>query len=438
VCGIVPALRATRPNLTASLKTESASGSRIRFDLRRALVVAQVAMSLLLLIGAGLFVRSLQNLKTLDPGFARERVLLVSVHPEQMGYKGQRLRDFYERLLDRSRALPGVRTAALAYLTPLAGSRWNNDVTFEGYDRKPDEQPWVDFNSVSRGYFEALGIPLITGRDFREEDNPPVSSDAPRGRPQDEKLGPPKLVAIINEAAANKYFAHQNPIGRHFTRDDKFDMGKAFEIVGVVKNANYFDLREPVEPMIYLPAWRLAANGNTLCVRTSGDPEAIETAVRREVSTIDARVPVLQFLTLGRQFDDSIAQERTVTTLCGFFGTLAVLLAAIGLYGVMAHSVTRRYREIGIRMALGAERGKVLWMVLRETLWMIGIGAAIGLPAAFATTRLVRSFLFGLTPQDPMAIAFATAALVVITGIAGFVPARRATRVDPMVALRYE
>jgi ABC-type antimicrobial peptide transport system permease subunit len=205
-----------------------------------------------------------------------------------------------------------------------------------------------------------------------------------------------------------------------------------------VKNSNYFDIRKAVEPMVYLPVWRLRASGNTLCVRTAGEPERVANAIRREVSGIDASVPVLQTFTLEQQFDNTIAQERTVTTLCGFFGSLAVLLAAIGLYGVMAHSVTRRYREIGIRMALGAERRVVMWMVLRETMWMIAMGAAIGLPAAFATTRLVQSFLYGLTAQDPLSITLATIGLAAITGLAGYIPALRATRVDPMVALRYE
>jgi predicted permease len=436
VCGIVPALQATRPNLTTALKNEAAAGGRIRFDPRRALVVTQVAISLLLLIGAGLFVRSLKNLKALDVGFVRERVLLVNVNPNMMGYKGQRLREFYERLLQRTRSLPEVRQAALANITPLAGSRWNSGTTFEGYDRKPDERPSVDHNSVSPGYFESLGIPLLQGRDFRDEDNPAV---VPEPKPGDEEvLAPPKAVAIINETAANKYFAHQNPIGRHFTHGDKFDAAKAFEIVGVVKNSNYFDIRKSVDPMVYIPAWRLRAGGNTLCVRTTGDPERLVNSIRREVAAIDGSVPVLQTFTLEQQFDNTIAQERTVTTLCGFFGSLAVLLAAIGLYGVMAHSVTRRYREIGIRMALGAERGVVMWMVLRETLWMIAIGAAIGLPAALATTRLVQSFLYGLTPQDPLSIALATIGLAMVTGLAGYIPALRATRVDPMVALRYE
>jgi predicted permease len=436
VCGILPALQATRPNLTMALKNESSAAGRVRFDLRRALVVTQVAVSLLLLIGAGLLVRSLENLKSLDPGFIRERVLVVDVNPGTMGYKGRRLRDFYDRLLERTRALPDVRAAALSNITPFSGSRWNDGTSFEGYERQADERPWVDHNAVSPGFFGSLGIPLLEGRDFRDEDNPAVTPDPQPG--DDEKLGPPRAVAILNEAAANKYFAHQNPIGRHFSHGDKFDNAKAFEIVGVVKNSNYFDIRKAVEPMVYVPVWRLRASGNTLSVRTAGDPERVANAIRREVASIDASVPVLQTFTMEQQFDNTIAQERTVTTLCGFFGLLAVLLAAIGLYGVMAHSVTRRYREIGIRMALGAERRIVMWMVLRETLWMIVIGAAIGLPVAFATTRLVRSFLYGLTPQDPLSIVLATIGLAIITGLAGYIPALRATRVDPMVALRYE
>ena len=439
LCGIVPALQSTRPDLTSALKNETAAGGRIRFDLRRALVVTQVAISLLLLIGAGLFVRSLRNLESLDPGFVRERVLLVDVNPSLMGYRGQRLREFYERLLERTRAMRGVRSASIAIITPLSGSRWNDTIAFEGYERKADEKPWVDHNSVSRGYFKTLGIPLIAGRDFRDEDNPAITPDPTNvAQVVNGPLPPPPPVAIINEAAANQYFPHQNPVGRHLTRAKTFDIANSFEIVGVVKNSNYFDLRKAVEPMVYLPAWRLRAGGNTLCVRTTADAESLASAIRREVSALDASVPVLQTFTLEQQFDNNIAQERTVTTLCGFFGLLAVLLAAIGLYGVMAHSVTRRYREIGIRMALGAERRVVLGMVLRETAWMIVIGAAIGLPAAFATTRLVQSFLYGLTPQDPLSIVLATLGLAIVTGIAGYIPAWRATRVDPMIALRYE
>ena len=206
----------------------------------------------------------------------------------------------------------------------------------------------------------------------------------------------------------------------------------------MVKDAKYFNLRQPVESMIYVPVWRFGSGSNTLCLRSSGKPSELAAAVRREVAGIDAAIPVLHTLTLEEQYDNTISQERTVASLCGFFGGLAVLLAAIGLYGVMAHSVMRRYREIGIRIALGAKSGSVLWLVLRDTALMIGIGACIGLPAAFALTRLVSSFLYGLTPQDPLSIVMATGALIVVTAVAGYIPARRATRVDPLIALRYE
>jgi predicted permease len=439
ICGIVPALQATRPNLTSALKNEVATIGRIRFDLRRGLVVAQVAMSLLLLIGAGLFVRSLQNLRSLDPGFVRERVLLVNVNPQQSGYKGQRLRDFYERLLARVRTMNGVHVASLAAITPLSGSRWNGGIIAEGYTWKPDEKPYVDFNAVTTGYFQTMGIPVLAGRDFRPEDNPPFTPDPPRIQPKEpEKLGPPPPVAIVNEAFAKHFFAHTNPVGRHFINGDKPDSTRNFEIVGMVRDSKYFDIREAIEPMVYVPMWRLGANGTTLCIRTTGWPEQLVSAVRHETANIDPAIPVLQSLTMEEQFDNVISQERVVTTLCSFFGGLAVLLAAIGLYGVMAHAVTRRYREIGIRMALGAKSGSVLWLVLRDTALMIGIGACIGLPAALALMRLVSSFLYGLTPQDPLSIALATGGLIAVTALAGYIPARRATRVDPMVALRYE
>ena len=441
VCGLVPALQATRPNLTSALKAEAPVIGRIRFDLRRALVVLQVAISLLLLIGAGLFVRSLQNLKNLDTGFLRQSVLVVSVNPQDSGYKGQRLRDYYERLLAGAQRFPGVRRASLAQITPLAGSRWNSGITVEGYDRKADEKPWVDFNSVTAGYFDTLGIPMLLGRDFRAEDNPPFTPDPkPRTDKSDkkEKLGPPALVAIVNEAFVKHYFGSRNPIGLHFSQGSSLDLTNAFEIVGVVRDARYFNIRKSVEPMVYVPVWRFGSSFETLCIRSVGKPEQLVAAVRHEAANLDPAIPIQQTLTLEDQFDNNISQERVVTTLCGFFGVLAVVLAAIGLYGVMAHAVTRRYREIGIRMALGAKSRTVLWLVMRDTALMIAIGACIGLPAAFGLTQTVKSFLYGLSPIDPVSIILATAALAFVTALAGFIPARRATRVDPMVALRYE
>jgi predicted permease len=439
--GIAPAIQTARPNLTSALKNESAAGGRIRFDLRRALVVLQVAISLLLLIGAGLFVRSLSNLESLDPGFNRESVLIVETNPLALGYKQQRIRDYFERVIDRLPAVPNVRVASLSQITPQGGSRWSSGISVEGYTRPADEPPSVNFNSSSPGYFATMGIPLLRGRDFRSEDNPPTSPEPTPRKDSDasEPLPPPAPVAIVNEAFVKKYFPNESGLGRHFTSDKKkFDMARSFEIVGVVKDANYFDLRKRVDPMIYVPIWRQDARSAAICIRTIGPPGQVIHAIRREMAGVDAAIPILQTVTLEDQFDNTIAQERTVSTLCGFFGGLAVLLAAIGLYGVMAYTVTRRYREIGIRMALGAQQGSVLWLVLRDTAWMVGIGALIGLPAAIGLTRLVESFLYGLTPQDPMSIALATVGLLVVTGLAGYIPALRATRVDPLVALRQD
>lgn len=437
VCGLVPALQSTRPNLVTALKSETAAARRSRFDLRRVLVVAQVAISLLLLIGAGLFVRSLSNLQNLDPGFVRESVLLVSVSPQASGYKGQRLRDYYERLLAKASAYPDVRAASLANITPLSNSRWNQDVAIQGYTWKPDEKPFIDFNAVSPRFFETLGIPLIAGRDFTNQDYPAVTPDPkPKPDPADKLKGP--RVVIINETMAKRFFPRTSPLGARLCRDEKFTMEESYEIVGVVKDAKYFGLREATESMIYVPAWRDGANGKTLCLRTTGRPERLVAAIRRDAAALDATIPVLQTLTMTDQYDNNIAQERMLTTLGGFFGGLALLLAAVGLYGVMAHAVARRVREIGIRMALGARAGEVRWLILRETALMVGAGALIGIPAALALTRLLTTFLYGLTPQDPLSIAAATFLLLGITALAGYIPARRATRVDPMIALRYE
>jgi predicted permease len=437
LCGLVPALQSTRPNLVTALKNETSAARRSRFDLRRVLVVAQVALSLLLLAGAGLFMRSLSNLEKLDPGFVRERVLLVSVNPQNSGYLGTRLRDYYERLLSKTASNSEVRVASLVNITPLSNSRWNSEISLLDYQWKPQERHVADMNSATPHFFETLRIPMVAGRDFTDQDNPAFTPDG-RTAPDPKLKTQGPRVAIVNESFAKKYFANRSPLGERVCRDKQFKMEESLEIIGVVKDVRYFGVRKDTEPMVYVPIWRDGAGARTLCVRTTGDPSHVVAAIRREAAALDPTIPVTQTLTLADQFDNNIAQERILTMLCGFFGVLAVLLAAIGLYGVMAHAVARRVREIGIRMALGAQAGEVRWLILRETALMVGCGAAIGLPAAFFTTRLVESFLFGLTPQDPLTLAGSTLALLAVTAIAGYIPARRATRVDPMIALRYE
>jgi predicted permease len=307
----------------------------------------------------------------------------------------------------------------------------------EGYEFKPDEKPYVDFNSVSPRFFETLGIPIVAGRDFRDQDNPAFTPD-PQPKPDPAEMRSRPRVIIVNQSFAKKFFGNRPAVGARMCRNDKFKIEDAYEIIGVVKDAKYFGVREATEPMAYVPVWRDGSGRQSLLVRTTAEPERIVGAIRREAAALDAAIPVLQTLTMSEQFDNNIAQERMLTTLCSFFGALALLLAAVGLYGVMAHSVARRVREIGIRMALGARGREVLWLILREVTLMVGIGTLIGLPAAFALTRLVTTYLFGLTPQDPVSIAGSVAVLLAITSLAAYIPARRATRIDPMVALRYE
>ncbi len=382
-------------------------------------------------------------MRDLDPGFLRENVLLVRTSAGSIGYKGQRIRMFEERLLEAASRLPGVRVSSLASITPLEGSRWNGDISVQGYQRKPDEKPYVDMNAVSPRYFETFGIPILMGRDFRDQDNPAFTRDPPDkppmpGQKPPEPPGSPPKVAIINQTMAKKFFPNESPLGKRFTSGDKFKMEDSFEIVGVVRDTRYFGLREAVESMIYFPNWRQGAGDRMLCLRSTGDLKQLIEGVRRQVRNLDSAIPVVNTITMDDQVNNSVSQERLIATLCTFFGALALLLAAVGLYGLMAHTATRRTREIGIRMALGAQRTNVLWMILRDGILLVVLGAVIGIPVAFGVTRFVSSFLYGLTARDPATMAIATVLLALVTIIASLLPARRASKVDPMVALRYE
>jgi predicted permease len=441
VFGIAPALRCTKPDLIPVLKDEvPGSTGPSRLTLRNALVVVQVALSLLLLIGAGLFVRSLGNLRSVETGFRHDQTVIVSVNPNRNGYKGQRLREFFERLRARITALPGISSVSLAAITPLSGMRWNNDFTVEGYQWKPDEEKTVDINAVGPRYFETIGLPLMLGRDFRDEDNPAVTPEPPESfmaeRKQPEPPGP--RVAIVTESIARRFFSGRNPIGSHICFGEEYDSSRAYEIIGVVKDARYFGLREKSEPMAYLPIWRQNPFATSICIRTNRDMASLVADVRRLVTDLDPAVPVMNSRTMQQQIDNDILTDRLIATLSGFFGFLALLLAAVGLYGVISYAVTRRTREIGIRMALGAPRSVVLRLVVRDAALLILAGAAIGIPSALAATRLVKSFLFGIDAQDPVTILGGTAVLAAAAALACFVPARRATRVDPMSSLRYE
>jgi len=441
VFGIAPALRCTRPDLIPVLKDEvPGSTGTSRLTLRNALVIVQVALSLLLLIGAGLFVRSLSNLKNLEIGFRRDQTVIVFVDPDRNGYKGQRLRDFFERLRSRIAAVPGVRSISLAAITPLSGMRWNDDFTVEGYRWQPGDQKYVDMNAVGPRYFETVGLPLLLGRDFRDDDNPAFSPDPPTTimaeLHQPELPGP--RVAIITESMARRFFPGRNPIGSHVCFAEEYEADHAYEIIGVVKDAHYFGLRKEIEPMVYLPLWRQNTFSKAICIRTTRDMAGLVADVRRLVTDLDPAVPVMNARTMEQQIDEDILEDRLIATLSSFFGVMALLLAAVGLYGVISYAVTRRTREIGIRMALGAPRSAVLRLVIRDAGLLITAGAIIGIPSALALTRLVKSFLYGISAQDPVTIIAGTTVLAAAALLACFVPARRATKVDPMAALRCE
>lgn len=439
--GIAPALKSTKPDLIQSLKEDSpgASGPS-RLTLSNALVVTQVALSLVLLIGTGLFVRSLGQLHNIDSGFRADNTLVVTIDPGRNGYKGQRLRDFYERLRPNVENLPGVQSVSLAEITPLGGSRWNGDVSVEGYEWKDDEKKYIDMNAVGPRYFETVGIPLLQGREFRDEDNPAYSLDPPeKFTPGVEPPEPPgPRLAIINESFAKHFFEGRTPIGLHLVTDEKYKPERAYEIIGVVKDAHYFGLREANEPMIYFPVWRPEARSRSICIRTSRDSAQLAAGISREVTAIDPGIPVLAVRSMNQEIDNDILVDRLIATLSSFFGLVALLLAGVGLYGVISYGVTRRTREIGIRMALGAQRGSVLWLVMRRAAGFMLIGAVIGVPGALFATRLVKSLLYGISAQDPITIVMATIVLGAVAALASFLPARRATKVDPMVALRHE
>jgi predicted permease len=349
----------------------------------------------------------------------RERLLFIETNMIQTGYQPQRARSFYERLRDEAERLPGVRAASTASTAPFGDGRPRDQVQIEGHQWAPDETRIVDMNIVAPRYFEVAGIPIVRGRDFRSSDKP--------------------AVAIVNEAFVRHFFGGGSAIGRRLCLGEKWDAARAYEIVGIVADAHYYSLRQSVEPMIYLPPYSDSDwSGGILCVRTAGDPKQIIGAIRRMVAKIDPAVMVTETRTMEANLNRALLQERLVATLSGFFGAVALLLAAVGLYGVTSQAVTRRKREIGIRMALGAQSREVLWMALRDALSMVGIGAAMGVLAVLALLRYTESLLFGVKAQDPATIAVAASLIFAVTALAGFLPALRATRVQPIAALRQE
>ena len=418
--GLAPALRAAHSSSALALRGEArtfVSGGGL-VSLRSGLILVQVALSLPLLIGSALFLNSLRNLRGVDPGFGRSNVLIASINPALNGYSVEKTHNFYNELLAGLRSTPGVQAASLATDSPISGSWDMNGIVVEGYQPRPGERTSSQHSSVSTDYFRSLGISLVAGRDFTE---------------QDTNGAPP--VTIINELMARHFFGNTNPIGKRIGLEKVPDT----VIVGVVKDAQYLSLREPALRHFYQPIKQEPRLFDlTMHVKTAGEPTAVVEQVRAQVQKLDPHLPLYDVKTLAAQIDESLTQERLVTWLCTAFGLLATLLTALGLYGVLAFSVAQRTREIGIRVALGAQARDVFKLIIGQGMLLVAIGVGLGLGASYALTRLIASLLFGVTPTNAMTFVVVPAGLALVALVACYLPARRATKVDPLVALRYE
>jgi predicted permease len=421
VFGLLPALRASRPDPWTTLKDTmgSIAGTGGSLFLRKGLVTAQVALSFLLLFGAGLFVRSLQNLKTTDAGVTLDNLVVFEVAPALSGYDNQRATLLYGQLLDRLRSSPGVKSAGLATVAILAGDEWDSTMSVEGHQSKDGEDMQAFMNAVSPGYFETMKVPLLEGRDFRSGDAKEEST-----------------VAIVNRRFADHFFPGRSAVGRRIGFGDGPGTKLTIEIVGVAANALYEGPREGVHRQVFVPNW--GKNSGVFYLRTLTPSASVYRLVRNEVRHVDPSIPVYGMKTLEAQLDDTLLTDRLVATLSAGFGLLATLLASIGLYGVMAFLVARRRKELGIRLTLGAQPSLVIWMVMREVLLLLAIGLAIGIPAAMALGRYVAGQLYGIRPHDPAIAGWTVLLLTVVSAVAGLIPAQRASRIDPILALRSE
>lgn len=420
VFGMAPALRATGVNVSTALKEGSRSIAGSRSLLGKSLLIVQVAISLVLLIGAGLFLRTVENLRTVDVGFNPRNLVLFSVRPGLNEYDAARARALYDEMTTRIRSAPGVRSVALSHVGLLSGGRNSTSIFVQGRSYQPGRQDnGIHRLVVSPGFFETMEMPLLLGRRFTERDHAKAQK-----------------VVVINEAATRKYFANENPIGQRF--GSSIETTGDLEIVGVLRDARYNSVREPAPPTMYVPYTQHRVLNAVFEVRTAGDPRTAIGGIREAVKQIDPNLPVTDVSTQSEQIERRFSQEKVFARAYALFGGLALLIAAIGLFGLMSYNVSRRTNEIGVRMALGAQRGDVLRLVMNESMLLVFVGIGLGVAAALAAGRLVATLLFGLSPTDAGTMAIAGTVMIAVSALAGYLPARRASRVDPLVALRYE
>jgi predicted permease len=417
VFGLVPALRATQVDLASAMKENSRSVVVSRTWLSKALLITQVAVSVVLLIGAGLFVRTLQNLQSVDVGFTSSNILMFRINPALNRYAPERVTQLYERVQAALEALPGVQTVSFTRTPLLSGSTSTTSMFRQGAQTDKDGKDFY-IMSVSPKFMDTMKIPVLRGRDFDGRD-----------------IAKPTASVIINETAAKKYFANEDPIGQRIGQSP--EESAQSEIIGIIRDTKYDSVREAAPPTVYTSI-RPGTRSLTVMVRTAGEPGAMTETVRTALQQVDPDVPMTGITTQSEQVDNRFAQERLFALAYSLFGGLALLLACIGLFGLMSYSVSRRTNEIGIRMALGAQRAGVVGMVLRESMLMVAIGVVVGLAGAVAGGRFIESVLYGLSTTDVWTISAAIGATILVSLAAGYLPARRAARVDPMVALRYE
>lgn len=427
VFSLAPAFQFRRPDVTQALKQQAAVIAGGSVHLRRATVVAQVALSLLLLVGAGLFVRTLRNLRTLNVGFVTDHLVTFTVDPKLAGYEDKQTFALYREILDKLSALPGVRSAAATNDPELANNNWGRNITIAGYQPAEGDHMNVEWARVSPGYFSTLKMPLLAGREISDSD----------------RLGTHK-VAVVNESFARRYFGQSQAALGHYFCGGAGQVTPDIEIVGVVKDVRHTTVRETPRRTVFLPYLQdtdpghAYALGLAFYVRTWQDPKAAESMIRAAMLALDSKLVLDEFRTMQEQVESNLSDERVIALLATSFGVLAALLAGIGIYGLLAYATAQRTREIGLRMALGASRVDVVRLVVREALWLAGIGIAAGVPLSLILARTVRDQLFGVSSHDLTTLAAVCAAITAVAFASAIFPARRAAKVDPMVALRYE